>query len=285
MIREERTADLAYEISVPHTELNHVSLITDIPKVVFRPFTIIIPAYNEEDRIGPVLSDLCSFIKKFQLPWDVLVSIDGDDRTREIVDNYSRIYPFICTVFRHDRKGKGYAIKDVVDRIDSEFVIVMDADYSTNIYAIVKHIHLLEKYDVVVYSRYFSHENCIPPTRRLISRGFNLLVRKLLNLDLQDTQSGYKAFKKELFEKSMRKVMVYNSFYDVSLLFHILSEGGTVKEVPIKYDHRKGSKFSMTGLILNLGISLILFRIRYSRFFKYVPPELIGLYERRIEMS
>jgi glycosyltransferase involved in cell wall biosynthesis len=68
---------------------------SELSEIYYRRFTIIIPAYNEEKRIKPVLMDIVKFVSENSLPWDVIVSIDGNDGTTDIVEALSETYPFV----------------------------------------------------------------------------------------------------------------------------------------------------------------------------------------------
>ncbi|MCL4341326.1 MAG: glycosyltransferase, partial [Candidatus Thermoplasmatota archaeon] len=70
---------------------------------------IIIPAYNEEKRISPVLNDICRFVSENKLPWDVIVAIDGNDTTYDIAVSFAETYDFISIDRSHERSGKGGA--------------------------------------------------------------------------------------------------------------------------------------------------------------------------------
>ena len=123
--------------------------------------------------------------------------------------------------------------------------------------------------------------NEIPPVRRIISRGFNWLLRISLDLNIKDTQSGYKIMKTAPFKKAMNMVSITNAFFDVALIYHMMRENLKVTEVDVNYNHREGSKFNPLGLVIGLGTSLLAFRIRYSRFYRYIPKDLIQLYYRK----
>ena len=92
------------------------------PKNLIMPSTtIIIPAYNEERRIGKVLEEFADFVNVNNLKWDVIVSIDGSDNTKEIVEDFSKDYSFVKYETGRGRSGKGYAIKRMVDKSTGEF--------------------------------------------------------------------------------------------------------------------------------------------------------------------
>ena len=245
-------------------------------------FDIIIPAYNEEKRIRPVLDEICQFISKSQIPWKIIVAIDGNDGTIDIVKEFASRYSFISYLASNGRGGKGAAIKRSASMISSNYVILMDADNSIRFDQIVERIPLMEKYDVVILSRY-NDTNEIPALRRIISRGFNFLVRTMTGLNVSDTQSGYKMFRSNEFLEALRKVGATNTFYDISLLYHLQKSGNLIHEINTPYIHDEGSKFNPIAEVIGQGVSLVAFVVRHSRFYPYVPEFLIDLYKRKFK--
>jgi glycosyltransferase involved in cell wall biosynthesis len=244
-------------------------------------FTVVIPAYNEEEVIGKTLEEVSDFISTRKLNWKVIVSIDGNDGTDRIVSSYSDIFPFVSMMKSNARGGKGAAIKRVLNVIDSDYVILMDADGSMSFKDMVDSLHLLQEYDGIIFSRY-NNGNSIPFTRRLLSGGFNILVQASLGIRVRDTQSGYKAFRSDEFIRAMRKVGSTNTFFDVALLFFMRQEKARIREVESHYNHRDESKFHPIGEVIGQGVSLAAFRVRHSRFYRHVPKSMVNLYYRKM---
>ena len=249
--------------------------------LLMRTFSIIIPAYNEEKRIGPVLEEISSFISENRLPWEVIIAVDGNDGTVDLVNKMSTEYPFITIKNGTGRNGKGGAIKRGLNATQSDFVIFMDADGSIKFEDILAHISDIKKYDAVVFDRYSFLGNNIPFLRRFASRGFNVLVKSLLGIRFDDTQCGYKILSVEYARKAFRKISVTNTFFDVALIFYLKKLGAKIMEIPVEYNHNSDSKFNVVSEIFGQGSSLLAFRIRNSRFYKYVPKKLIDLYYRK----
>ena len=245
--------------------------------LLMRTFSIIIPAYNEEMRINPTLEEITYFIWSNRLPWDVKVCIDGNDGTEKIVKEYARKYKFVEINKSSGRSGKGGAIRRALP-VSSEYTILMDADNSVPLSAVLKEISLLRDNDVIILSRYGNRDNIIPMSRRILSRGFNLLLRGLLNLNVADTQSGYKIFRTEFLVKPIKKVSVTNAFYDVALLYYASKQGARITETSVEYRHADGSSFEPTLLAIGMGISLVAFSVAHSRIAKYIPESLKKLY-------
>ena len=243
--------------------------------------TIIIPAYDEEKSIGRVLEEIADFVTVNNLKWDVIVSIDGSDDTEEIVEDFSKEYTFVKYESGRGRSGKGYAIKRVVDKSMGEFTLIADADGAVSLQDILNGLPYCGTYDAILFDRYSADGNAIPLYRRIPSRGFNMLVRTMLGLKVTDTQCGYKLVRTSIIKEAFKRIGVTNAFFDVALLYHIQKLGGKIKEIEVKYSHRDESKFNIIGLILGLGASLLAFRIRHSRFYKYVPHWATDLYLRK----
>ena len=176
-----------------------------------KKFSIIIPAYNEEKRIKPVLEDIVDYITLNRLNWDVILAIDGNDGTEALAKKFLSRYDNIRVVRAAGRSGKGGSIKRSLNFIKSEFVILMDADNSIPFSTIISNLNLISEFDCIIFSRYTASMNEIPPVRRMISRGFNWLLRLSLDLNVRDTQSGYKIIRTRPFKRAMNQVSVTNA--------------------------------------------------------------------------
>jgi len=243
--------------------------------------SIIIPAYNEEKRIRPVLDEICNYIKSGDLPWNVIISIDGSDATDMVVESMRADFPFLFYVKNGGRNGKGGAIKRAVNIASGEFIILMDADGSISLKNIVKAIDLTDFYDVIIFDRYSNSENSIPAVRRFASRGFNMLLRATMGIRVNDTQCGYKIMRADYARDAFEKISITNTFFDVALFYYMKRKGAKSVEIPVEYRHGEDSRFNVMGLVLGIGTSLIAFRIRNSRFYKHVPRKIIDLYYRK----
>jgi glycosyltransferase involved in cell wall biosynthesis len=254
---------------------------TELLNNVIPSTTIIIPAYNEEGRIGRVLEEIADFVIVNNLKWDVIVSIDGSDKTEEIVKRFSEDYAFIKYERGKGRSGKGNAIKRVVKNSTGEFTLTADADGAISFEDIFKGYAYCDGYDAILFDRYSNERNEIPLHRRIPSRGFNILVRIILGLNVRDTQCGYKLIRTNLVKEAFGKIAVTNTFFDVALLYHIKNMGGRIKEIDVKYSHNVDSKFNIMSEIIGQGVSLFAFRLRHSKFYKYVPHWATELYIRK----
>ena len=249
--------------------------------IYFKKFSIIIPAYNEEKRIVATLSQLCHLISDTKFPWEIIISIDGNDGTEEIVKEMMNEFSFLRFLKGSGRNGKGNAIKRAINIANGSYFILMDADNSVAFRDVLNAVPEIVNNDVVILERYSLSKNQIPFQRKLASRSFNLLVRSTLGINTKDTQSGYKILKGEYCRKAFDSIMVTNTFYDVALLYKIRKLGGKILEKPVIYKHDLESKFNIISEILGQGLSLLAFRIRYSPLYKYIPKNFKDLYYRK----
>lgn len=269
--------------AISKTQLTINSKKDSFNDICFKNFSIIIPAYNEEKRIVATLSHLCHFISETKFPWEIIISIDGNDRTEEIVKEMMNEFSFLRFLKGSGRNGKGNAIKRAISIANGSYFIFMDADNSIAFGDVLNAVPEIINNDVVILERYSLSKNQIPFKRKLASRSFNLLVRSMLGIRVNDTQSGYKILKKEYARKAFDSIMVTNTFYDVALLYNIKKLGGKIMEKQVTYNHDIQSKFNVISLALGLGISLLAFRIRYSPLYKYIPKNIRGLYYRKFK--
>jgi hypothetical protein len=93
------------------------------------------------------------------------------------------------------RSGKGGYFKRSLNLFKSDFIILIDADNSIPFSTIISNLNLIDKFDCTIFSRYTASMNEISPVRRMISKGFNWLLRLSLDLKVRDTQSGCKIIK------------------------------------------------------------------------------------------
>ena len=256
---------------------------TQIPLTISenKTISIVIPAYNEERRIRPVLEEICNFIQSNELPWNVIISIDGNDSTDLVVKSMKADFPFLYYIKNSGRNGKGGAIKRAVNIASGEFIILMDADGSVSLENIINAVDFTEFYDMITFDRYSNPENSIPAMRRFASRGFNALLRALMGIRVNDTQCGYKIMRADYARSAFDRISVSNAFFDVALFYYMKKEGARSVEIPVRYRHDDESKFNVIAEILGQGTSLLAFRIRNSRFYKYVPEKIIELYYKK----
>lgn len=205
------------------------------------PYTLIIPAYNEEDRIARLLSQIGD------AKGEILFVCEGGDSTPDRVAEFSRCHPDVCIRCdrRNGRLGKGGAILEGMRQARSSLVGYMDADASTSFPQMLALFSHLDGADVVIGSRWV--EGSILETqqdfvRRLESRIFNGLIRILFNLPYKDTQCGAKVFKKAVIDAVIEDMVSTGFEFDVELLWRIRNAGFRIREHPISWNNMGNSR-------------------------------------------
>lgn len=199
--------------------------------------TIIIPAYNEERRLPPSLDKIVAFIQQQPEPMDVIIVENGSqDRTTEIAEAYAARYPFIRVM--HSPRGKGAAVKVGMLAGQGRYLFICDSDLSMPIEEVRKFLPpILSDYDVAIASREGpgAHRYGEPWYRHLMGRVFNFIVRILAIPGFQDTQCGFKSFRREVARDIFAAQTMTGFAFDVEALFIALRRGYKVVAVPINW--------------------------------------------------
>lgn len=184
--------------------------------------SVIIPAYNEAKRIGKVLSKIPEFVD------EVIVVDDGsEDNTSEVAKNHG------AKVIRlEENQGKGAAMREGIKKISGDIVVFMDADGQHNPEEIEKLVSPILKgeADFVIGSRLIKTQGKRPLIRKISNFLSTSLIKIKLGINVKDTQSGFRAIKRELLPE------IESKRYEVEteILIKAVKKGARVKEVPVE---------------------------------------------------
>jgi len=183
--------------------------------------SIIIPAYNEENNIKKTLLDIVNNFKT-HYSYEIVVVCDGcTDKTYEKAKIISKKYSMIQVYSYPNNKGKGYALTYGVKKSTGDIIALFDAGGDFDINHIDRFTKLLEVFDadiVIGSKRHPASQVIYPAKRKFYSRIYQFMVRLLFNLNIRDTQTGIKIFKKQALEKIIPKVVVKKYAFDLELL-------------------------------------------------------------------
>ncbi len=224
--------------------------------------SIIIPAYNEEKRIGKTLDNLVDFFKKYD--YEIIVSANGcEDRTENLIKRYNTKNKKIKLI-SSESAWKGLALQRGFNSSKGDIVAFADADSSSGPDEIWKLIQNLKNYDVVIGSRAVKKLIKIkqPFKREIFGGMMSLIVRMLFRIGINDTQCGYKAFKRDVLEKVFNAVSSKGFEFDVELLLKIKKAGFSIKELPIRWDDDKKSTLKIYPDAFRMFYNIIKLRIR-----------------------
>ncbi|MDO8563647.1 MAG: glycosyltransferase [Nanoarchaeota archaeon] len=251
--------------------------------------SIVIPAYNEEKRIGKTLEAYSRFFEKLRLKreinYEILIVINNTtDKTEEIVKKYSKINKNI-RYLNLIKGGKGYAIiegfKDALKR-KSNLIGFVDADMSTSPASFYDLIKNITQYDGIIGNRWASKSIISRKQsglRRLASRIFNFLVKSLFLMNYQDTQCGAKIFKREVIERIADKILITQWAFDVNLLYLCKKDNFKIREYPTTWEDKGDSKIRVVKASLKMFFGILRLRIINSPF-----NDLIRLYDSMPEI-
>lgn len=212
--------------------------------------TLVILCYNEKENLIKNEKRIEEIEKAFEGPceFSVLFEEDGSrDGSKMVIKGLVDRHDKWTSVHSKRRLGKGGGLNLAMANVDSDHVIISDADFPIPTEDYVKVFKTMKKRnaDAVIVNRYHrdSHTE-VPLKRRILSRGYNLLIRSLFFIDLSDTQCGVKGFKSVPLRKALPK---YSKRYtmDVEILYRMKRNRMTVLEIPAKYTHGTNSKFRL----------------------------------------
>ena len=226
--------------------------------------SLIIPAYNEEKRIGPFLEDL-----KAKIPqnWEVIIVCDGTDKTAEVakkIDDRFRVLSF------SKRLGKGGATRKGFLAATGEVIGYVDADGAIPWESIQKVFDVVIKGEkAAVGSRWMKHSKVLisqAMSRVILGRLYHYFTMLFLGIKIKDTQCGLKVYKREVVGEVLKKITTSNLSFDTAFLYHAQKTGYNVAEIPITWKDMDGSKVSPFKTAFMMFITLIGIRLAHSRF-------------------
>jgi len=237
--------------------------------------SIVIPAYNEEHRIGKTLSETFKYLDDMSFESEVLVVDDGSTdntiaKVRELID---RAGQRLRLIQNPSNQGKGYSVRSGVLQAQGEIVLFYDADLAVPTTEIAKVINPIDEghFDIVFGSRYLNtdligkHQSIL---RIAISRVGNLLMRLMTGLDYKDMQCGFKAFRRSAAQSVFLHQCIDGFGFDPEVLFIATKQGWRLLETPVRCNHVKGSKVNI--MTTPIKVLLEISTIRWN--------DLLGLY-------
>jgi len=236
-------------------------------------YSIIIPAFNEHERIAATLDKVLSHLEQQKWEAEVLVVDDGStDSTAELVGEYARRYSAVRLLQNPGNRGKGYSVRHGMSQAAGELLLFSDADLSAPIAEAGKlFARLAAGVDVAIGSRWLDpalQTARQPFYRQFFGRIFNLLLRVTLGLRFKDTQCGFKAFTRRAAQLIFARQRIERWGFDPELLFLAGKLGLKVEEVPVEWADDPRSK--VRPLRDGLRIFSEMLRIRwYSLTGKY----------------
>ena len=230
--------------------------------------SIVIPAYNEEPRIGDTLERVITFLAAQPYTWEVVVADDGStDGTSRVVTALSDRYANL-RLLRLPHRGKGSAVKQGMLAATGEYRVLCDADLSVPI----EHVERLlppmsQDVDIAVGSREAPGARRIgePASRHLLGRIYNFVVRFLAVPGFRDTQCGFKCFRGDIVPELFGRQTMDGFAFDVEILFLARKAGLRMSEIGVDWHYHSGSKVHPLRDSLPMTRDLLRLRWNYLR--------------------
>jgi len=207
--------------------------------------SIVIPAYNEEERIVPTVGAIAAYVSTLGFEWELIVADDGStDDTVKLLQELDLVN--LRVLIAAQNGGKGSAVRRGMLAARGDYVLFTDADNSTPIENVTPVLKKLtdDGFDVAVGSRAAdgASETNKSFFRHLMSGGLRLLVRYVLNIHVKDTQCGFKMYTKEAAQKLHRQQTIDGFSFDLESLYLASKHGYKVAEVGVEWMDAPGSK-------------------------------------------
>ena len=215
--------------------------------------SIVIPAYNESERLGDPLKTILEFVSTAGLNVEVIVVDDGSsDDTANVAERVFQTKPELQTnVIRYEKnRGKGFAVKTGLLAAKADVALFSDADLSTPIEEMSKLVDpvLNGECDVTFGSRALDRSligTRQPWRREQGGRVMNFIIRTMSGLPFTDTQCGFKAFNLVKFRPLLDLMKIDRCGFDVEFLFVANYHKLRLKEIAVRWNDVEGSKVSV----------------------------------------
>ena len=241
---------------------------------------ILVPAYNEEQRIEPVLRGYAQYFQReYRGEFRIVVVLNGcRDNTLAVVQRVAREFSAVSALEFKEPIGKGGALIEGL-RLAAlgDFIGYVDADGASPPQALHALIQRMGEADCVIGSRWLKGatlHQAQPFLRRLTSRTFHFIVELLFWMNIKDTQCPCKVMTRECVEKIHPSLQIADLAFDVNLLVALRRAGFRVLEVPTEWTDQAGSKVtaSLFRSSLTMFLSVVRIRLIYSPFYAWLRP-------------
>jgi dolichyl-phosphate beta-glucosyltransferase len=236
-------------------------------KAIATMYSIVIPAYNERERITATLDRVLAYIAAQNWNAEVIVVNDGSrDNTAEIAGAYAASHRNVRLVENPGNRGKGYSVRNGMLNAQGDILLFSDADLSSPIEESAKLFTAIEAgADVAIGSRWLRSElqtERQPLLRQFYGRAFNLFLRLVLQLKEKDTQCGFKAFTRSSARQIFAHQQIERWGFDPELLYLAKKFGFRTVEIPVRWAHDERSKIHPLRDGIRMGLDVL--RVRWN---------------------
>lgn len=243
-------------------------------------YSIILPAYNEGERLAASLEKILAYAAQRGWNAEILVVNDGStDNTADIVRNLALTYPIVRLLENPGNRGKGYSVRNGMVHANGDILLFSDADLSSPIEEADKlFAAIFSGADISIGSRWIDPDLQVrrqPLHRQFLGRIFNFVLQAMLGLRWKDTQCGFKAFRRDAAGAVFSLQRIEGWGFDPEILYLAEKMDLKVKEVPVAWAHREGTRINpFRDGVLMFGE---LIKIRWNAMRgRYNPPQTVS---------
>ena len=231
--------------------------------------SIVIPAYNEEKKIIKDIEAVYEYFKEYSIDGELVIVDDGSkDETYNPATNYKNKFPTLKVINYKGNRGKGYAVKTGVLNASGDYILVADSGLCVPFKCANNGLELLKKEnDIAIGSRRKQNTKIVtkqPLYRRLGSKLFHFLINtfNVIPSGIDDTQCGFKIFKKEVAHNIFKKMFTEKFMWDIEMLRRAVKEKYKVISFGVQWANDPDTRYNpLIGSIENM-IQILTIMIR-----------------------
>jgi dolichyl-phosphate beta-glucosyltransferase len=231
--------------------------------------SLIIPAYNEEKRIGKSLEQIFPFCNALGCPYEVIVVDDGStDKTAALVRQRFGDQPQLRIIRPPAHRGKGAAVQQGIREGLGDYIFFSDADLSVQIEMLPSFLAELRNHcDAAIGSRRAAGATIAvhqPQLRKMLGKVFTLLSNLILGIRHSDITCGFKGFRREVARELFARQRLHNWSFDSEILFLARIKGYRVTEIPVVWRNDRATKVRLWKDVMASFLGLLM--IRWNQF-------------------
>src|SRR2546426_7556680 len=231
--------------------------------------SLIVPAFNEEARIGKSLDLILDFLQSQRYSFEVIIADDGSrDGTVELVrDRFGR-HSNVKILSQLRNQGKGEAVKQGMLSASGDYLFFSDADLSVPIESLPAFLARLENHcDVIIGTRKKAGaliEVHQPFYREVMGKTYTTLSNWILALQLSDFTCGFKGFRREAAKVLFSLQRLKNWSFDSEILYLAQLKGYKIEEIPVTWRDDKATKVKLWRDAVSSFLGLV--KIRANQY-------------------
>ena len=211
--------------------------------------SLIIPAYNEADRLPDTIRRIQEHRRSWNFPIEVIIVVEpSEDRTLALAENVVKSWFDLKVLTHHEKRGKGFAVRSGIIRARGDFIFFTDADLSTPLEDLDAALALFthdRSIDLIVGNRMHPESQILQRqnvSRESMGKVFNRIVQTLTGLRIRDTQCGFKGFRNRAAKEIFGRQRIDGFSFDVEVLLLARAMGFAIVELPVHWTNSEASR-------------------------------------------